>query len=73
MAEPVFLAGEWHHRADDWREDVDLATADRPIVYAAGLADGRALAMTEFAEMWQLLLDIDTANRAMTSHPGAAA
>lgn len=60
MAEPVFLAGEWHERHDDWRQDVDLSTADRMTVYAAGRHDGYALAMSQFREMWQLLLQVDS-------------
>jgi hypothetical protein len=51
----VFLCGEWHERRADWRDDVDLATCDNMIAYAAGRLDGHRQAMSEFYEMWKLL------------------
>lgn len=61
MTDPVFLAGEWHQRADNWRDEVDLGTADRVTVYAAGRHDGYALAMSQFREMWLMMLQLDSA------------
>lgn len=61
VSEQVFASGEWHTRADNWRDDVDLSTADRMTVYAAGRDDGYRQAVTEFREAWLLLAALDTA------------
>jgi hypothetical protein len=50
----VYASGEWHERHDNWRDQVDLSTADRMTVYAAGRHDGHQQAMTEFMDMWKL-------------------
>lgn len=57
----VYLAGEWHERHDNWRDQVDLSACDNMTAYAAGRLDGHQQAMTEFREMWQLLLQLDSA------------
>lgn len=57
----VYLAGEWHERHDNWRDQVDLSSCDNMTAYAAGRVDGHQQAMTEFRAMWQLLLQLDSA------------
>lgn len=59
MADRVYLAGEWHERGDNWRDQVDLGTCDAMTAYAAGRLDGHRHAMSEFKAMWDLLLTLD--------------
>jgi hypothetical protein len=61
MNDQVYASGEWHDRNDDWRNQIDLSTCDRETLYAAGRDDGYRQAMTEFREMWQLLVAVDSA------------
>lgn len=52
----VVASGEWFRRYEgDWRESVNLATADRATVYAAGADDGYRLAWAEVYELHRSL------------------
>lgn len=51
----VYASGEWHDRHDNWRDEVNLATCENMIAYAAGRLDGHRQAMAEFWEIWKLL------------------
>lgn len=52
----IYVSGEWAQRYEgDWREGVDLATVDRPTLYAAGQADGYRQAVEEFGALHWLL------------------
>jgi len=54
----VFASGEWVERYEGgWRDSIDLATADRPTVYAAGRDDGYRMAWSEMAELHKVLVD----------------
>lgn len=52
----IYVSGRWEQRFEgNWRDGVDLATADVPTVYAAGRADGYEQAVAEFGALHWLL------------------
>lgn len=61
MSDRVYASGEWHERNDNWRAEIDLGACDAMTAYAAGRDDGYRQAVTEFRDLWQLLLRLDSA------------
>lgn len=54
----IYACGEWAQRYEgDWRDSIDLATADRVTVYAAGQADGYRQAWVEIGALHTVLVD----------------
>ncbi len=45
----LLFAGEWFHREHLWRPGVDIGTAPRHLIYAAGLADGYQNCVSDLA------------------------
>ncbi len=56
-ATPLYVAGLWVVRHPPWRDTVDLATAPRHVVYAAGVEDGAQLAVDQLRDIAALLVD----------------
>ncbi len=56
-ATPLYVAGLWVVRHPTWRDTVDLATAPRHVVYAAGLIDGAEVTYSEMKEFAALMAD----------------
>ncbi len=56
-ATPLYVGGLWVVRQPPWRDTVDLATAPRHVVYAAGLLDGAEVAYGEMKEFAALVVD----------------
>ncbi len=56
-ATPLYVAGLWVVRHPPWRDTVDLATAPRHVVYAAGLIDGAEVTYGEMKEFAALMAD----------------
>lgn len=54
---PLYVGGEWVTRELPWRDAVDLASAPRHLVYAAGLDDGYTLAYQQFRDVAELLTE----------------
>ncbi len=60
MTGQVYASGEWHDRASNWRDEIDLGACDSMTAYAAGRDDGYRQAVTEFRALWLLLLRLDS-------------
>src|SRR5688572_9188645 len=60
MNDRVYASGEWHDRASNWRDEINLGECDSMTAYAAGRDDGYRQAVTEFRALWLLLLRLDS-------------